>query len=108
MAVVLEAITHVCFAGRTIEPGTVFSVDDVFAKRLIQGDSAKVHNAIERANMDENQTELKKAFMALKLDELKELAEKNNVELSPEDTTKAPITKKLMDAGVVLDDQTNI
>lgn len=46
MAIVLEAVTHVWFAGRMIEPGEVFSADDAFGKKLIQGESAKVANAV--------------------------------------------------------------
>jgi len=46
MAIILESITHVWFAGRMIEPGEVFSADDVFAKRLIEGGSAKVANSV--------------------------------------------------------------
>ena len=42
MAIVLEAITHVWYAGRMIEPGGVFSANDEFGKKLIGGGSAKV------------------------------------------------------------------
>lgn len=47
MAIVLEAITHVWLAGRMIPPGDVFSVDEAYGKKLIQGVSAKVANAID-------------------------------------------------------------
>lgn len=47
MAIVLEAITHVWFAGRMIPPGEVFSADDSFGKKLIVGGSAKVANAVD-------------------------------------------------------------
>lgn len=48
MAIVLEAITHVWFAGRMIEPGEVFSADDVFAEKLIKGKSAKVAKSLKK------------------------------------------------------------
>lgn len=101
MAIILEAITHVWIGGRLISPGEVFSADDKFAKKLIIGKSAKVHNAVDQPKLDVD--ELKKTFMALKLDELKELAEKNEVELSPEDNTKAEITERLIEAGVTIE-----
>jgi len=47
MAIILETITHVWFAGRMIPPGEVFSADDVFATKLIEGGSAKVTSSIE-------------------------------------------------------------
>lgn len=104
MAIVLEAVTHVWFAGRMISPGEVFSADDTFAKKLIEGESAKVHKAIEqKQTAPDPLEELKKAFMALKLDDLKALSEKNNVTLAPEENTKAEITQKLIEAGVTLD-----
>lgn len=108
MAIVLEAITHVWFAGRMIEPGEVFSADDTFAKKLIKGKSAKVYKSVVQTVPLDSQAELKKAFMKLTLDDLKALAETKNVELASEDNTKAEITQKLIDAGVVLDEQANI
>ncbi|WP_320938710.1 hypothetical protein [Lysinibacillus capsici] len=47
MAIILESITHVWFAGRMISPGEVFSADDAFATKLIEGCSAKVANAVD-------------------------------------------------------------
>ncbi|MNH43719.1 hypothetical protein D3C79_1056960 [compost metagenome] len=35
------------FAGRMIPPGEVFSADDAFATKLIEGGSAKVANAVD-------------------------------------------------------------
>lgn len=106
MAIVLEAITHVSFAGRIIKPGEIFSADDDYGKKLIKGSSAKVFKSVAKLPdkpADPNE-ELTKAFMALKLDQLKDLATQNNVELLPEDNTKAEITAKLIAAGVTLDE----
>lgn len=104
MAIVLEAITHVWFAGRMIPPGEKFSADDDFGRKLIEGASAKVHKAVTQQSAPDPHAELTKAFMALKLDDLRALAEENNVELSVEDNTKAEISRKLIDAGVKPDE----
>lgn len=101
MAIILEAITHVWFAGRMINPGEVFSADDEYGKKLIKGKSAKVHKAVEKKQSSHDPSEeLKKPFMALKLDDLKALSLKNNVTLAPDDNTKPAITQKLIQAGV--------
>lgn len=42
MAVILEAITHIWHHGRMVEPGEFFSADETFAKKLIEGNSAKI------------------------------------------------------------------
>lgn len=107
MAIVLEAITHVSFAGRIIKPGEVFSADNEYGGKLIKGGSAKVIKSVaktpDKSTPDPNEV-LTKTFMALKLEELKGLAIQNNVELLPEDDTKAEITVKLIAAGVTLDE----
>lgn len=56
MAVILESITHVWFAGRMIPPGEVFSADDVFAQRLIEGKSAKVANSVPAKPTQQSKT----------------------------------------------------
>lgn len=111
MAIILEAITHVSHGGRILEPGEIFSVNDELGKKLIKGRSAKVYNSLDKAadNLKSTPTEipdneLTKAFMALKLDALENLASEKGVELSPEDNTKAKITHKLIEAGVTLDE----
>lgn len=111
MAIILEAITHVSHGGRILEPGEIFSVNDELGKKLIKGRSAKVYKTLDKAAeipkntppVDPNE-ELKAAFMALKLNELEALASEKAVELSPEDTTKGKITQKLIEAGVILDE----
>lgn len=86
-----------------IEPGEVFSADEAFSKKLIEGKSAKVHKVVnQKQSANDPLEELKKAFMALKLEELKDLAEKNNVVLAPEDNKKGEITLKLIEAGVTI------
>ncbi|PIC80537.1 hypothetical protein CSV75_01735 [Sporosarcina sp. P18a] len=105
MAIVLEALTYVWFAGRMIEPGKKFSADDEFGKKLIQGGSARVHKAFEREQAEpEPAGGLEKTLMVLKLDELKALAKKHQILLTSEDNTKAEITKKLIEADVMLDE----
>ena len=104
MAIVLEAITHVWFAGRMIPPGEVFSADDTFGRKLIIGGSAKVHKAVIQPPAPDPREELIKAFLGLKLDELKALAEENNVELPAGVKMKAEIAQKLIEAGVKLDE----
>lgn len=109
MAIVLEAITHVWFAGMMIEPGEVFSADDTFAKKLIKGKSAKVHKAVENNQVPgDPHAELRKSFMELSEKELRDLATEKNVEITSKDTTKGKITQKLIEAGVVLDEQANV
>lgn len=111
MAIILEAITHVSHGGRILEPGEIFSTNDELGKKLIKGGSAKVYKSMDKAAEntksvppgDPNE-ELTKAFMARKLDELEALATEKAVELSPDDTTKAKITQKLIEAGVILDE----
>lgn len=111
MAIILEAITHVSHGGRILEPGEFFSVNDELGKKLIKGRSAKVYKSLNNTADkpkssppgDPNE-ELTKAFMAMKLDELEALAAKKKVELSPDDTTKGKITQKLIEAGVILDE----
>ncbi len=53
MAIVLKAVTHVWFAGRMIPPGDIFSSDDDFGKKLIEGGSAIVADAIMESEQDE-------------------------------------------------------
>jgi len=53
MAIVLKAVTHVWFAGRMIPPGDIFSADDDFGKKLIEGGSAIVADAIMESEQDE-------------------------------------------------------
>lgn len=48
MGIILEAITHVGYGGRIIEPGETFSADEKYAEKLIKGKSAKVANSIEK------------------------------------------------------------
>lgn len=48
MAIILEAITHVWHHGRMLEPGEIFSAEETFAKKLIEGNSAKVKDSIEK------------------------------------------------------------
>ena len=55
MAIILEAVTHVWFAGRMIPPGEVFSADDAFGTKLIAGGSAKVVNAVDSVESKEEQ-----------------------------------------------------
>lgn len=108
MAIVLQAIEHVWHAGRIIPPGDVFSAEDSFAKKLINGGSAKVNNSVETQKASgDPYAELRKTFLKLSERELRELASKNNVELTSKDTTKGKITQKLIDAGVTID-ETNV
>ncbi|AVK84042.1 hypothetical protein C3943_10890 [Lysinibacillus sp. B2A1] len=60
MAVILESITHVWFAGRMIPPGEFFSADDAFATKLIEGGSAKVANAVESKEEQPKSRRIKK------------------------------------------------
>ncbi|MGG2114006.1 hypothetical protein ABFY60_26855 [Lysinibacillus pakistanensis] len=60
MAVILESITYVWFAGRMIPPGEVFSADDAFATKLIEGGSAKVANAVESKEEQPKSRRIKK------------------------------------------------
>ena len=61
MAIILESITHVWFAGRMIPPGEVFSADEAFGKKLIVGGSAKVANAVDGDNEPTKGRRTKKA-----------------------------------------------
>lgn len=47
MAIILAAVTHVWHAGRMIPPGEVFSVNDAYGTKLIEGGSAKVAKGIK-------------------------------------------------------------
>ncbi|WP_036217056.1 hypothetical protein [Lysinibacillus sphaericus] len=53
MAIVLKAVTHVWFAGRMIPPGEIFSADGDFGKKLIEGGSATVADAIIKTEQNE-------------------------------------------------------
>lgn len=53
MAIVLKAVTHVWFAGRMIPPEEIFSADGDFGKKLIEGGSATVVDAITKLEQDE-------------------------------------------------------
>ncbi|MEK5069809.1 hypothetical protein [Sporosarcina sp. FSL K6-1508] len=103
MAIVLEAITHVWFAGRMIPPGQVFSADDAFGKKLIQGGSAKVREAAaQEASVSPDEEERVK-LEGLTVPLLKALAKKNDVNLSADDK-KDDIVEKLIESGVKFDE----
>ena len=105
MAIVLKAIEHVWHAGRILTPGEVFSADESFAKKLIEGGSAKVNNSVETQNKPNDSHEiLREKLLLLTEKELRDLAEKQNVELTSKDTTKGKIAQKLIDAEVILDE----
>lgn len=98
MAIVLEAITHVWFAGRMIPPGEKFSADDEFGKKLIRGGTAKVAGGI--AQHDELYEEVLQSFNKLQKEDLIALAKKRGVAITAGDKTKADIIHKLIDGGV--------
>lgn len=98
MGVVLVAITAVMHHGVIIKHGEEFSCELKHAKNLVAGGSAKLKE--QKQNVPDPLEELKKAFMVLKSDELKTLADENKVELAPEDTTKTQIVEKLIAAGL--------
>jgi len=60
MAIILETITHVWFAGRMIPPGEMFSADDEFATKLIEGGSAKVANSVPSKPVQQPKTRKRK------------------------------------------------
>lgn len=114
MSVILVAKTSVLHYGVIIPPGEEFACDLSHAKKLISGGSAEMKDLKQAKNgqksgeNDENPMDPTFELIA-KLNEinvplLKDLAKKHDIELDSDDK-KPQIVKKLVEAGVKLDEE---
>lgn len=113
-AILLTARTFVALHGRIIEPGTTFTCEQDYAKKLVAGGSAELKLSENAVKTDENSsesgaqtppenTDLASKLDALTVDKLKDIAQKHEISLEPA-TKKAEIIEKIIASGVVIDE----
>ena len=114
---ILIAITSVFLHGRIIEPGKEFACDLSHAKKLVEGDSARLkggkapENTGENGenqgknaeNTPDNSADLQEKLDGLTVAKLKELAQKHEIQLKSDDN-KAEIIEKIITTGIELDE----